>query len=299
MKKILFSKQIHSGFSSASSEDAFLNIWINTKHIDFNLNPDVVINSKNVPILNGEKISEIVGDDLFTCVYLSADETFYNKALSERNLLSSYSKSEDFANLVERYTSKGWSTEKSIPEQIAYWKREEEADSAERREEGYVLWQKYEDLKKSPKSVYQGGFSDELFNNDHLQQYLSGPTVFGYIGNFSRKAYLDDAIEAGLRKRNLSLEKIANWLTSTDGRHFADHLGSMEKETQLQIVESELNRIFNIALIYSSPFHKGTLESTEEIRKDYSAQGILLPEDNTSYNPEEHFKILNDFFKLL
>ena len=189
--------------------------------------------------------------------------------------------------------------EKNIPEQIAYWEREEEADSIKRKKQGYVLWQRYEDLKKAPKSVYQGGFSDQLFNNDHLQQYLSGGAVFGYIGNFSRKAYLDEAIETGLIKRNLSIEKIVNWLTSTDGRHFADHLGDLEKEEQLQVVESDLNRIFNIALIYSSPFHKGTFESTEEIRKDYLEQGILLPEDNTSYDPEDHLKMLNDFFKSL
>jgi hypothetical protein len=300
MNTVLISKHVVCGFHSSSSNDVWLKVLTNTEDVDFELKKGVRIKSEKFPALNGETIEDVSGDELFTSVYVTIDEKFSNKALLERNFLNGYSDTSEFKEHVGIYAQKGWRIEnETIPEQKAFWEREEQRTAEKMKAEGYVLWQRYEDLKKEPITVYQGGFSDELFNNSYLQEYISRGGVFGWIGNFSRKAYLDEAIEAGLKKRNLSEEKIATWLTSSDGRHFADGLEGFEKEEQLQKVEENLNRIFNIALIYSSTFHKGTYDSTCEIRKDYEAQGILLPEDGSTYDAEGHFKLLEAFFKAM
>ena len=78
---------------------------------------------------------------------------------------------------------------------------------------------------------YQGGLSDIVFWNEELQNYLKPNKdgkicAFGYIGNNTRKSYLDHILEDFLREElGLTDSKIANWLSSSDGRHFADNYG--------------------------------------------------------------------------
>lgn len=300
MKTILISKHIHSNCSSYSSNDVFLNVLTNSKEIDFNVKENEKITSSLFPFLNGETIVKVYGDRLFQLICLKADETFSHRALRERKPFGSgYENSLEFKELISKAITSGWKIIKDIPERTKFYERQDKRTENERKKEGYVLWQRYEDLEKEPITVYQGGFSDELFNNSYLQKYLSGGGVFGWIGNSSRKAYLDEAIESGLKSKNLGEDYIATWLTSNDGRHFADSLDGFEKEEQLEKIKENLNRIFNLALIYSSSFHEGTYKSTCEIRKDYEAQGILLPEDGNSYDAEGHFKLLEAFFKAM
>lgn len=303
-KKVIIKKQIHSSFSSYSSSDIILNIITSPEEIDFEIKVGYIVKSKNFPFLNSETIKFIEEDNLLTIINVTPDETFYRKALHNRKPFSTdYPKTQEFKDLVKSYTDLGWGIEDyfNTPEFIAYIKRVEKRKTKKAKEKGLVLYMTYNDIKEMPISIYQGGLSDDLFNSEEIQNYLKNhPYIYGWIGNSStRTAVLDKAIEEGLKQRNLSNEKIANWLTSTDGRHFAEKLYGKTLENQLDIIEKSLNGIFNIALIYSSKFHEGTFESTQKIKNDYEKQGILLPEDNSEYDREAHFKLIKDFFNLI
>ena len=305
MKVVLISKQIHSTFASLSSNDVFLSHFISEKDLDFEVNEGGMIVGSKIKFLNGEVISSTSGDDLYLAIYLKADETFYHKALYTRGGHGlggkSYDETEEFKSLVESYYKRGWSKKKNKKGEKAqkdFWDREEIGFQAERKKAGLVLHMGYDNYKDKPE-LFQGGFSDELFNTPDLQNYLKGGGVFGWIGDSgTRRPEHDKAIEEGLRARGLSNKMMINWITSGSGRHFADSLSWNETlEGQLKNIEKNLNQMFNLSLIYGSESHGGTLKSTKEIREDYEREGILLPEDGSTFDPQGHLKLLIPFLK--
>jgi hypothetical protein len=302
MRKVIISKRIHSSFASMSSNDENMQLALPESEIDFNVKEGIDITSVKHSFLNGEKIKQVEEDDNFLGIYLEADKTFYNKGLrSKRSFSANFHDTPEFKELVNMHLDAGWSLE--IPEEYKQarknkWKNDRIEQSKKAKKEGYVLWMDYEDYKPE---FFQGGFSDELFNTEKLKNYIGdGKGVFGWIGSTCRKTEHDKVIEKGLRERHLSLDKIACWLTSTDGRHFSEHLTWKDtlKEEKKEI-KKNLNRIFNLALIYSSDRHEGNLKSTNEIRADYEKEGILLPEDGGSYDENAHFKLMAALFKHL
>lgn len=293
MKTILISKQIHCGFASYQTGDVFVNVITTDKKLDFKPVLKATIVSKNFPMLNGEVITEITGDKQFQGIYVKADETFYQKQLGERKGLlgGGYAKTPEFEKHVELYKNLGWNLKENCKAQKAFWKREEKKYRAKSKAEGLVLWMGYEKYKGHPE-YFQGGFSDEVFNSPSLKNYVgNGSGVYGWIGHSARKPELDKVIEDGLRERGLSDEAMHNWLTSGDGRHFADSIEGMKTSEQIERIKKYLNSMFNLCLIYGSTNHKGTMESSEEIRADFEKQGILLPEDK-SYDQNGYMKLL-------
>lgn len=294
---ILISKHIHSTFASFSSNDTFLKVFTTSDKIDFNTEIGEVITSNNYPFINGEIIKEISGDDKFKAIYVEEDKTFYNKGLNSRRgfMNDGYHKTDDFKALIKSYCDKGWSIEKGQnAAQKAFWKRETKKQEVIDKKEGLVLWMSYDNRKKQPLTIYQGGFSDEVFNTKELQDYISGHSAYGWIGDSgTRKAAHDKVIEQGLRERGLSPQAMYNWISSSDGRHFADGLSWFKTlDEQIEEIKKNLNRIFNLCIIYSSTQHGGTMKSTCEIREDYETQGILLKEDTQSYDPTAWCKLM-------
>jgi len=84
------------------------------------------------------------------------------------------------------------------------------------------------------KNQKQGGFSDEVWNQKDLQEYLDGGLVFGYFsGNYFRRDTFDALVEKTLRKQGWSALEIAIWLTSTEARHFQDQV---DKDVTLKMM---------------------------------------------------------------
>ena len=112
---------------------------------------------------------------------------------------------------------------------------EEEVERKVRALQGYVFTSGCSmDVSKEH---HRGGLSTKVFDQKALQDYLNENTseedhqicVHGYIGNSNRRFALDEFVESYLRDINHWTDhQIAVWLTSSDGRHFAD---SYEKPT--------------------------------------------------------------------
>lgn len=297
MKTIIISKAIRSSGATFSSNDELLKVLTTSKDLDFKPVIGECIYSKKFPMLNGERVKEIAGDKLFGAIYLDSDETFQRKSREDRRGIFSdgYEKTPEFKELVDSYIKKGWKIIKDIPAQNAYWDREEKKQEIKDKKNGLVLWMRYEDRKGHPE-YYQGGFSDEVFNSPSLKEYVKSG-CFGWIGNSSaRRPEHDKLIEKGLRKRGLSAEAMYNWISSSDGRHFAESLQGLSLAKQLQKIKKYLNSMFNICLIYGSSDHQGTYESTLKIKSDYQNQGILLPENESDYDPNGYLKMLSLMF---
>jgi len=248
-------KQIHSGFSSASSSDVYL--------IKELCSP---IPENSLEKLENEKYG-------LTILYDDSDETFYKKALNQRSLKNDFSRTPEFENLIQKYESQGWERENKNS-----WVRQTlrniyeenlEEEKRKREKEGYVIpmW-----ASNMEPGSYKGGFSEEVFRNSHLQDYLSKGGCFGWIGHLVRKPQLDAYLENKFMRLESEEDKInlfSVWLTSTDGRHFADSLSDEDFKRQKEIIDKRINEIYNLAFIYSREEHEGTLKSTLQLKKRY------------------------------
>jgi hypothetical protein len=118
----------------------------------------------------------------------------------------------------------------------------------------------------------QGGFSDEVWNSNRLQSYLKG-CPGGYIGSSDRKgkAWADKMVEKALRETGLKAEGIGCWLTSTAGRHLADHIDKDKKAFE-SVVKSYTKGAFQDVAAWEHPDHNGTLKSTIELKKLLTSQ---------------------------
>jgi len=111
----------------------------------------------------------------------------------------------------------------------------------------------------------QGGFSDEVFNNYYLQDYMKGIPC-GYIGSSYRKAWADKLVEKALRDSGLGPRGIAVWLTSTSGRHLADNIRRGHYLDFEKHVNSATGNAFLDVTVWKHPDHEGSLASTLKIR---------------------------------
>lgn len=310
--KILFIKHIHSTFASASSKDVWLGIELeqsefphsvqepekpNAHHDFFSLMAAAQAGNKidtekrietegsiiDFPghVLDGEYVNEIVSDPEYSkymTVYLKADRTFYDKGRNSRRFLGEgYANTSEFKKLVQSYVDKGWNPEYQESEDLkAFNKFREDKRLYERCDAGLVCWnygtESWDD------SQYQGGFTDKFYQGN-VQKYCENGGVFGWMGDTEvRTKDLDKVFEAEFNRRGLSLEPLQIWVTSTDGRHYADSLYGMNSTEQEMKIKSDINRIYNLGLIYGDPRHKGTLDSTREVRAQLETEGKLLQE---------------------
>ena len=72
------------------------------------------------------------------------------------------------------------------------------------------------------KARRQGGLSDSVYNQPELQEYISSPYIFGYMGSYYRTKEKDKVVEDQLRRAELTDKEIALWLTSSSARHMMD-----------------------------------------------------------------------------
>jgi hypothetical protein len=286
MKFLMAFKQIHSSCSSFSSSDVNLK-QILKKKIDFVLEVGKTITSNNYPFLNGETIKYIEEDKKFLCVNLEADKTFYNRAIRSDD----HSKTDEFKNLVQKYIDAGWDKGKRYPEEDAYSERCKVIENKRLKKAKVVLWMGFEQYKGHPE-LFQGGFSDAVFNSPELSNYVKSGMCYGWIGNSEvRTAAHDKQIEKGLRKRGISDHKMYNWISSGSGRHFANSLEGYTKQEQKEKIEKQLAFMYNDCIIYGSKSHEGTMKSTNNINQKYDELGILL-DSKVKYNKQKHINAL-------
>ena len=295
-KFIYISKHIHASFAYYATGDEFLIMTSTLKKLDFNIELNATIASKKFPGLNGEVIHEIGGDSKIVTIYLKSDETFYNKGLyaqkSGQGLFDdSYSNTPEFKALVETYINKGFRIERDNPEKDAFNKRESEKYKKALKKKGVVLYMGYEEYVGHPE-LFQGGFSYEVFNSPKLKAYVSKGSAYGWIGDASvRTAAHDKQIEAGLRKRGISSDRMYNWISSGDGRHFADSLDGLSKKEQKEKIENKLNYAYNCCVIFGCSTHTGMASSSSRLNEIFGNIGILLG-GNEKYNHKKHMDIL-------
>jgi len=265
--RYFLSKQVHSSSSSSSSNDVILKREIQKGVAD-------VFSAK---IYREKVISKNFG---FTVYYVEEDKTFYARG----RIFNDYSKTEEFQVLIAKYESEGWL--RTLPwlesKQKEHWAAEEEKEKQKRIKQGYVIPAWSPDI---PVKDYQGGFSDAVFNQEKLQEYLKGKGCHGYIGHSVRKKNIDAYIEtrfiATARPicilEHLEPESLlAVWLTSTDGRHFGDSLEGISFEEQKVYVDGYVIKMYNTSFIYSLPEHNGMMESSDTLREKFASK--LLPE---------------------
>jgi hypothetical protein len=90
-----------------------------------------------------------------------------------------------------------------------------------------------------PPDCFQGGLSIELYSNPALQSYIQESinkegyaTCLGYLGNSNRRAGHDRILEDFMRSvLDWSSDQIAAWMTSGQGRHFADSYEGIDSLT--------------------------------------------------------------------
>lgn len=292
IKTVVIHKHIHCGFASFQTGDEFLGMATTSKELDFKPVDDMIITSKKFPMLNGEKINEVIGDKEYIGIYLEAEKTFYNKGLHERRIGdSSFAKTPEFKKLVQDYLDKGFQKDLDNPEEEAYSQRQKLKRQEFDKKKGIVLWMAYDDYKKNP-DVYQGGFSDDVFKSTGLYDYVKSGCAHGWIGHSgARTVALDKHIEKGLRRRGVSPSKMNNWITSGDGRHFGDSLEGYSQKEQKKRINSRLNEMYNMCLTYAVPSHGGMLTDSNRIREAIGTLGLLLPSGKT-YNRKNHLKAL-------
>ncbi len=292
MKKvIIISRHIHSGSSTFQSGDEFLKLVINSKDCDFEPGLNERISSTKFPFLNGLMVEEFESDKKYIGIYLESDKTFYYRAMQGNKPFEGYSSTPEFKELISSYIEKGFKKRVNVPEQETFKKAKKRKEQAENKRKGIVLWMDYDEHKKDT-SLYQGGFSDEVFNSPQLQNYIK-TIPYGWIGSYDRTFYADKLIEKGLRKRGISPSKMVNWITSSSGRHFGDSLGGYSKKEQKEKIEEGLNYMYNCCVNYGIPSHGGMLKDTVRINGFLKEYKILL-DTNKKYSPKEHLKNLFD-----
>jgi len=287
-RTIVFSLQIHSSNSSYSSNDVWMYVEIIDKP-DFKLPEEgYSINSVKYPMLDGKRVKYISQDKLCVGITLESDKTFYHRG----GLGHDSSDTKEFKEIVKSYKEKGFVRAEPVSLRELH-DRLEERERQKLRRAGVVLWMNYELYKKNI-SLYQGGFSDALFNCKHLKEYIGGGGAFGWIGHSGGRTFHGDkVIESGLKMRGLTYDKMTNWISSSSGRHFGDSLEGCNKKEQKNKIEDSLNSMFNNCLIYGAPDHGGMLTDSMRIADYLEALGLLLPSNSKVFNKKQYVKTLS------
>lgn len=222
---VIFTKQVHSCCASVSSNDVFLRKEFVTGYspkIDTVRN---AIDGKNPADEPFQSISvgfDPLGQMNLIAVDVAPDKTYYEKGL--RLGFRDFHQDPGFLSSIAAYKNAGWAIELSPRAKIVRDRisdNEERMRVEQRTAEGFVIpvWS-----RGIPPEAYRGGFSEELFANETLQDYLRGGGCHGYIGAHERTFETDRRLESFGQTLGYTLDEIAIFTTWSRGRHFADQL---------------------------------------------------------------------------
>jgi len=288
-RTIQISKTIKSQRFGFSSTDIILNLTLKESQLQKGC-PQKGERFQEHKLLKGEKVIHREEDDFFIDISVDDDKSIAPKTYTT---LLDKTPEKDMKALAKKYEEKGWKVyQRSTQEQKEFYSRKEERLAWKAKEKGLVNWRcKMEPYTQEPQH-YQGGFSDELFQEEFLQNYIKSGHAFGWIGNSDiRTEELDKILETTLKSLGATNHEIATYLTSTDGRHLAD---SLEELTPIQ-AKTAIQRlgpyIYNISKIYNHPEHKGNFKSSLEIEKKLREKGELFEEAHLPTRQEIHESI--------
>jgi len=232
--------QIHSGCSTLSSCDVMLYRIIDTVNLGLETKP-----------ADYSQLLVTKGPDWTVGLVVREDHTSHNKLTNsiffedmtfwyENNGLRTFEKTDDFKNLVDSYVAKGW--KRKLPVFI------EKMISVERDAVDYKdLEARIKNCYVFPswhaKVDYRGSISAAVWHDKGLQSYLKDGGCHGYIGSISRTHKSDIALVTMLNKRKWTPRMIAEFMSSTYGRHFADQLD--HKHCSVKYMESFFDKGYN------------------------------------------------------
>lgn len=115
---------------------------------------------------------------------------------------------------------------------------------------------------------FLGGFSEYVFTNAFIVYAGSKFGPFGYLGSSRRTAWKDQIIERALIAKGLDLEKLISWLTSTEGRHMMDELGSIRSKAAFEVsVQAAFCGVLERVTCWSHPEHCGSYGDSVRLHK--------------------------------
>jgi len=274
--KVVIVKHIRASLSDTYVNDAILYKVIQEEKVDFPLKAGKIIMSTFYPFLCGLEIGEVKADDKVTLVYTLPDRTFQLRAKSP---LDDFSKNLDFKLKVSMHTKNFGYTLKQPVEVDSFLKRFEAKEKEDRKQSGFVL---FKSAAERTIDDYKGGFSEKMFKalKNHFKSTLMVP---GWLGSHARTFEGDKAIESGLKKMGLGVDRIAKWIASTDSKVFGDFVAGSTPKIQVKLIKENMNRLFNMVLVYGAYDHKGTMADTIRIRDEFREMGILKDEKPLKY----------------
>lgn len=114
--------------------------------------------------------------------------------------------------------------------------------------------------------ISQGGLPDEIWQHPIARNYTGNKEgkrisvtkniVAGYFGSDNRTKKIDKLVVNQLRKEGLSNTEIAEWLTSTSGRHMMDNPDRVSILDSLKYAPDDLDRWKKSELEYYSKKRK-------------------------------------------
>jgi hypothetical protein len=124
------------------------------------------------------------------------------------------------------------------------------------------------------KLVFKGGLSDAIVNTPEFEKYISGGHPSGFIGAYERNNTRDKIAEQVLREYGLNNNQIADWMTSTLGRHMMDDPGKTPVDF-VRRVESYANTALEDVTIWNDPRHDGSLGGKKRVKALLEKEGKL------------------------
>jgi hypothetical protein len=153
-------------------------------------------------------------------------------------------------------------------------KKRDITEEARKKSEGYVLWMRNPQVKD-----YVGGFDLNTFFEETLISYVEKGLVFGYIGHYARKSWMDKIMEEVCLPK-IKADAFAIWLTSTSGRHFMDVCEKYSESDDIEgfrdYVKSKLPKIHDQAIVYAYPGHGGSLKDSIDIFDKLKEAGLTM-----------------------
>lgn len=90
--------------------------------------------------------------------------------------------------------------------------------------------------------IRQKNIPNGVWYNSELQSYLKNQGTAGYIGADERTYETDKLVVSELKKKGLTDEEIAVWLTSGDGRHLMDNFSKKNLREYSKFAKAQVTK---------------------------------------------------------